>query len=92
MPDGDVAGNNRATRCTYRGTRLEATLWTRRRSVEDEERSESTFGDWPGDVEIIQSKEAEEGSPECEDSQGQKVDIKPGTGACECRYANFDID
>lgn len=92
IPEGDIAGNNQATKCSYRGTKFEATLWTKRRTGEAEIQDESTFGVWPGDVDIIQSKEAEKGSPECEDIEGEKVDIKPGSGKCECRYANFDID
>lgn len=96
VPDNQLSSSNRAARCTFDDTRFEATLWTHRSEGHGSGRGKSQsskFVAWPGDVEIVQRKVPESGSPRCVDGDGDKVgDIKSGSGACECRYANFDAD
>ncbi|KAM0430540.1 hypothetical protein ACHAPT_005889 [Fusarium lateritium] len=96
VPDEQLSPSNRAARCTFDDTRFEATLWTHRskdHNKDDDGSDNSKFVAWPGDVEIVQSKTFKRGSPRCVDGDGEKVgDIKSRSGACECRYANFDTD
>ncbi|KAM5343029.1 hypothetical protein ACJ41O_013995 [Fusarium nematophilum] len=92
VPDDKLSSSNRAARCTFEDTRFEATMWTRKSGGGGgEETDGGRFAPWPGDVEIVQRKMGESGSPTCADSDGDKVaDIKPGSGTCECRYSSFD--
>jgi hypothetical protein len=90
--------SNRAARCTFRGARFQATLWTRRRrsggsgndvEVDTGER----FAAWPGDVEVVLSKESESGEPRCEDDRGNSIaDVQASAGDCTCDYASFKLD
>ncbi|KAH7250539.1 hypothetical protein B0J15DRAFT_44716 [Fusarium solani] len=96
VPDDQLSSSNRAARCTFDDTRFEATLWTHRskgHDNDDDTSENSKFVAWPGDVEIVQSKSFKSGSPRCVDDDGDKVgDVKSRSGACECRYTNFDTD
>lgn len=96
VPDDQLSSSNRAARCTFDDTRFEATLWTHRskgHDNDDDTSDNSKFVAWPGDVEIVQSKSFKSGSPRCVDDDGDKVgDVKSRSGACECRYTNFDTD
>ncbi|KAH8179502.1 tat pathway signal sequence [Sarocladium implicatum] len=96
VPDADVGASNRAARCSFEKTKFEATIWTRRRDNETLQFDgpvSSKFGDWPGDVEVKQIKDAELGQPTCEDSDGTEIaDVQAGSGTCECAYSNFDTD
>ncbi|KAJ3520796.1 hypothetical protein NM208_g13568 [Fusarium decemcellulare] len=93
VPDDKLSSDNRAARCAFDNTHFEATMWTRKsddQSNDDDESESSKFAPWPGDVEIVQRKTSESGSPKCVDADGDAVaDIKPGSGTCECRYTNF---
>jgi hypothetical protein len=98
VPSDALTPDNTAATCTFPGTRLEATLWTRRRNgTAFEPPTGSDVGDgrfppWPCDVEIVQTKEgaSSEGAPTCEDSDGHPVgDVTSGDGDCACNYANY---
>ncbi|KPM43333.1 hypothetical protein AK830_g3172 [Neonectria ditissima] len=95
-PSEQLTPDNRAVQCVFDATRFEATLWTRRRgnhTVVDPEPGRAKFADWPADAEVVQSKAAARGQPRCEDSNGNRVSgVKSGSGTCECRYSNFDLE
>lgn len=106
VPSDALTSDNRAAECTFRGTKFETTLWTRRgdgRAVDtktDDDDDDgggssrrSSFSPWPADVEIIQTMAAEEGEPRCEDRDGTRItDVQAGDGECVCGYASFDWD
>ncbi|KAF9767070.1 hypothetical protein IL306_000402 [Fusarium sp. DS 682] len=92
VPDDKLSSSNRAAKCTFDDTLFEATLWTQRRRG-DKAPDNSKFAVWPGDVDVVQRKTFNGGSPNCVDSEGSKVgDVKSESGSCECRYANYDIN
>ncbi|SPJ79541.1 uncharacterized protein FTOL_07932 [Fusarium torulosum] len=89
VPDDDLSASNRVAKCTFDDTLLEATLWTQGGDGSDS----SKFADWPGNVEIVQRKTFDGGSPTCVDSEGGNVgDVTSAAGSCECRYANYDTN
>lgn len=96
VPGDDVGANNRAARCSFEDTKFEATIWTRRRDNETLQFDgpvSGKYGDWPGDVEVKQIKEAQLGQPTCEDSKGTEIaDVQAGSGTCECAYSNFEAN
>ncbi|KAF4981243.1 hypothetical protein FZEAL_2931 [Fusarium zealandicum] len=95
VPDDKLSSSNRAARCTFKDTVFEATMWTRRNGSHDDGSGSGNgkFALWPGDVEIVQRKESESGSPECVNVDGDEIaSVKSGSGTCECRYTNFDTD
>ncbi|KAF5974308.1 hypothetical protein FCOIX_8372 [Fusarium coicis] len=88
VPDDKLSSSNRAAKCTFDDTLFEATLWTQRKRG-DEAAGNTKFAAWPGDVDVVQRKTFNGGSPNCVDSEGGQVgDVKSESGACECRYAN----
>ncbi|KAF4991808.1 hypothetical protein FGRMN_7578 [Fusarium graminum] len=90
VPDGNLTSSNRAAKCTFDDTLIEATLWTKT-SRDGDGFGNDKFADWPGVVEIVQRKTFVGSSPTCVDSQGAAIgDVKAGSGACECRYANYE--
>lgn len=92
VPDDQLSSSNRAAKCTFGDTLFEATLWTQRKRG-DEAAGNTKFAAWPGDVDVVQRKTFNGGSPNCVDSEGGQVgDVKSESGACECRYANYDIN
>ena len=98
VPAGAISTDGKSARCTFRGTKFQATLWTRRKNgveMEDLLASKGEEGDddyrtWPGDVEVEMVKDAEDGQPECETVDGDEIDVVAGTGSCTCQYANFE--
>lgn len=93
VPSDARAPQNRAAKCTFGGTKFKATLWTRRGGggADDTDTGEK-FGAWPGDVEIIQSKDYELGEPKCEDENGNEIaDVQANAGFCTCDYASFQL-
>lgn len=97
IPSDSLTPTNRAAQCTFRDTKIEATLWLRRKDGQqlDPERlsSSSNFGAWPADVEVFQRKEAEQGEPRCEDRDGNMIaDVQAGAGDCVCGYASFEME
>ena len=95
VPEDALTPDNRAAKCTFSGTRFQATMWTKRGSTKEagDVDTSKRFGAWPGDVEIIQSKKSELGQPECEDDDGNAIaDVQASSGECSCDYANFEMD
>lgn len=96
IPSDSLTPSNRAAECTFKGTRFETTLWTRRRDgreIDPDREASSNFAAWPADVEVIQTKDSEEGEPRCEDRDGNKItDVQAGDGECVCGYASFELE
>lgn len=92
VPSENITADNRAARCTFDDTILEATLWTRRgaNKTEKEVDTGTKFTTWPGDVEVVQKRDAEVGEPRCEDDNGiEIIDVRAGSGECTCEYSNL---
>ncbi|KAL7939166.1 hypothetical protein V8C35DRAFT_275021 [Trichoderma chlorosporum] len=84
-----VTATNRAAKCTYTDTTVQATLWTRRGTQQPYGATQKRTGDgdWTGLVEIAEMKNATLGVPECVDSQGDVIaDVQAEMGTCECVY------
>ncbi|RFU74938.1 tat pathway signal sequence [Trichoderma arundinaceum] len=84
-----ITASNRAAKCTYTDTTLHATIWTRRgrQRPYSAVHGRSSFVNWPGLVEIAETKNATLGVPDCVDSQGNTIaDVQAGMGICECVY------
>lgn len=97
IPLEALSPTNRAARCNFRGTKFQATLWTRRSNsaTVDPKKMDSaeSFEAWPGDVEVLQTKESDLGSPDCEDVDGNAIaDVQAAAGDCSCDYANFTFN
>jgi hypothetical protein len=97
VPSDSLTPANRAASCTFSDTKIEATLWLRRKDGEEldpkELKSSSNFGTWPADVEVFQSKEMEQGEPRCQDGDGNVIaDVQAGAGDCVCGYASFELE
>lgn len=92
VPEDALTEDNRAAKCRFAGTKFQATLWTKRGVPADADTDGGKFARWPGDVEIVQSKEAELGQPVCEDADGNAIaDVQASSGECTCDYANFEL-
>lgn len=95
VPAADAAApGSRVARCTYTGTVLQATLWTRRRGGQlfEPPSRPSQYAPWPGDFEVTQYKNSTIGDPVCVDQQGKSVaDIQAAGGSCMCRYSSTSL-
>ncbi|KAF4121724.1 hypothetical protein GMORB2_1563 [Geosmithia morbida] len=98
VPTGDLlaglaAGTANST-CKFSGSRFRATLWTGRyagngtsTASAGREAAGTDFASWPARAEVVQSKDAGTGEPECTDPQGDAiVGVQAGTGQCYCDY------
>ncbi|TQV96876.1 tat pathway signal sequence [Cordyceps javanica] len=92
--DATGGGGSRVARCTYAGTVLRATLWTRRRGGQPFRAPSrlSRNSPWPGDLEVVQYKNSTIGDPACVDKQGKGVaDVQAAGGNCLCRYTSASL-
>ncbi|CAM1510156.1 Fc.00g004910.m01.CDS01 [Cosmosporella sp. VM-42] len=91
VPSQAITPDNKATKCTFEDTSFEATIWTKKGGDGQDRKVSQKFGDWPGDVEVVQKKNAGEGGQKCVDSSGNEItDVQAKDGECECRYASVE--
>jgi hypothetical protein len=92
-PSDAGSTTNRAAKCSYKDTKLDATLFTRKRgsAVFNPPKYSVKNAAWPGDVEIVQSLKSTIGQPVCQDAKGRQIaDVGTGLGTCECLYSNAE--
>lgn len=97
IPSDSLTPTNQAAQCTFRATKFEATLWTRRRDDQEIDTngtsatgSSTNYAPWPANVEVSQVKTSEQGEPQCEDRDGNLIaDVQASDGDCVCGYASF---
>jgi hypothetical protein len=87
-PVGDITGRNVAVECEFDAVTLSGRLFTKRQP--DNGRA-GPLGSWPGAVDIEEStRDAGQCFEVRNGVRGDRVDIRPGDGSCECSYADFD--
>ena len=95
VPTAPLSTGNTAAQCVFENTQFQGTIWTRQHNgmgIETPKDGGVKYSPWPGDVEVVQTTNANAGEPKCVDAKGNDLAaIQAGTGDCTCEYASFKV-